>query len=81
MTSFATKVKNLHRFLKKELADPSSTLSEGVNSPSRLRVGSDVERFMRAPANLRWTLARAAAREAVNISWGYANNPEVEDLR
>ena len=81
MTSFATKVENLHQFFKKELSDPESPLSAGVVSETRIHVGSDVERFMRAPANLRWTLARAAAREAVNISWGYANNPEVEDLR
>ena len=81
MSSFATKVENLRRFFEKELANPSSTLSEGVNAPSRTHVGSDVTRFMSAAPNLRWTLARAAAREAVNISWGYSNNPEVEDLR
>ena len=81
MSSFSTKVSALHRFFEKELANPSSPLSTGIASDTRIHVGSDVTRFMRAAPNLRWTLARVAAREAVNISWGYSNNPEVEDLR
>lgn len=81
MSSFATKVDALHLFLSDELGNPESQLSIGVNSPTRRHVGSDVTRFLRAAPNRRWELARAAAREAVNISWGYANNPEVENLR
>lgn len=81
MSSFATKVENLHRFFEKELGNTSSALSEGVNAPSRTHVGSDVERFMKAPPNQRWTLARKAAQEAANVSWSYANEDAVEDLR